>query len=84
MSGSDGSNQGGEPGWPIPIIDAAKCTGCGLCVEACPNEALSMLNGCAVVSKPDACMYTGNCELICPEDAISRPYQLIFVDQTKE
>jgi NAD-dependent dihydropyrimidine dehydrogenase PreA subunit len=25
----------------VPIIDPAKCTGCGECVEECPTKALS-------------------------------------------
>ena len=28
-------------GDPIYVIDAAKCTDCGACAEACPAEAIS-------------------------------------------
>ncbi|RYF80984.1 MAG: hypothetical protein EOO29_12075, partial [Comamonadaceae bacterium] len=30
-----------RPGWQ-PAIDAAKCTGCGWCVGACPPHVLSL------------------------------------------
>jgi ferredoxin len=62
---------------PVPIIDAARCTGCGLCVRVCPTRALMMKDGLAVVANPDACVYTGHCERICPEQAIGRPFQII-------
>ncbi len=63
---------------PIPIIDAIRCTGCELCVHICPTNALVMKDGMAVVGNPNACAYTGHCERICPEQAISRPFQIIF------
>ncbi len=75
---------GSETQWPIPIIDLARCTGCSLCVEACPTAALTLQGSFAVVSNPRACLYTGNCELVCPEDAITRPFQIIFTDQDEE
>lgn len=63
---------------PVPIIDAARCTGCGLCVRACPTQALLMKDGLALVANSEACAYTGHCERICPEHAISRPFQIVF------
>lgn len=63
---------------PIPIIDTAHCTGCELCIHICPTNALLMKDGVAVVGNPNACTYTGHCERICPEQAISRPFQIIF------
>lgn len=38
----------------------------------------------AVVSNAQACVYTGSCELICPEDAISRPFQIMVLDDPGE
>jgi len=29
----------------LPIIDAVKCTGCGLCIAACPGLAIFVVNG---------------------------------------
>jgi NAD-dependent dihydropyrimidine dehydrogenase PreA subunit len=59
---------------PTPIIDLALCDGCGLCVRACPSHALALEQGKAIVARPDACQYDGYCELICPVQAINRPF----------
>ena len=41
----------------IPIIDQDECTGCEECVEACPSEALEVIDDVAVVhaDKCDGC-----------------------------
>ena len=52
----------------IEVI-AAKCTGCGLCVKACPVDAIHMKDGIAVIDY-DTCILCGVCEKACPEDAI--------------
>ncbi len=62
----------------LPQVDASLCTGCGDCVVACPTNALSLVDGLAVVSDPEACNYCAVCETICPVDAISLPYQLVI------
>lgn len=54
----------------LPQVDRLRCTGCGLCVSACPNGTLGLAAGAAVVARPAACRYTGTCELVCPDDAI--------------
>jgi len=45
------------------IIDEAKCTGCGVCVDVCPVFALKTENGKAVVSEDcvECCACTGEC-----------------------
>jgi len=54
----------------IPVIDQEKCTACEECVEACPVEAISMVNGKAKIN-PDECTECGTCLDVCPADAIS-------------
>jgi ferredoxin len=51
-------------------IDKEKCTGCEACVEECPSEAISMVDGKAEV-EPDACIDCGVCVDACPVEAIS-------------
>ena len=61
----------------LPIIDSAKCIGCDLCVRACPNAVLSLVENIAVVTNPQACHYTGICQEICPTEAISLLYEIV-------
>ena len=45
------------------------CTGCGSCVEVCPVEAITLVDGIATVNEDD-CSECGACEAECPNDAI--------------
>ena len=45
------------------------CKGCGTCVKTCPNNALSLENGKAVVDHK-LCLLCGYCNPACPEFAI--------------
>jgi aryl-alcohol dehydrogenase-like predicted oxidoreductase/ferredoxin len=45
------------------------CKGCGTCVKVCPNYALSLENGKAVVDHK-LCILCGYCNPVCPEFAI--------------
>lgn len=55
----------------IIIIDQDKCTGCGLCVEDCPEGALRIIDGKARLVGDLLCDGLGACLTSCPEDAIS-------------
>ena len=52
-------------------LDAAKCNGCGLCVQVCPHNVFVMENRQARIIDLDACMECGACAMNCAESAIS-------------
>ena len=66
---------------PVPLIDPARCDGCGLCVCVCPTGALAVQDGKAIVAAPEACNYTGLCEAACPTEAIQRPFEIVILDK---
>lgn len=53
------------------VIDRARCDGCGLCVEACHEGALAIVDGKAELVRKDFCDGLGDCLPACPRNAIS-------------
>jgi len=51
------------------LVILSLCKGCGTCVKTCPNNALSLENGKAVVDHK-LCILCGYCNPACPEFAI--------------
>ena len=54
----------------IVEIDEAKCNGCGLCVNACHEGAIAIVDGKARLVKDDYCDGMGDCLPECPTGAI--------------
>jgi len=60
-----------EPASIHPVIDLARCCGSGACVKACPEKALSIIKGKAVLTDPTHCIGHGACLVACPVEAIT-------------
>ena len=52
-------------------IDQEKCNGCGLCVDACHEGAIALVNGKATLMHEHYCDGLGDCLPSCPVNAIS-------------
>ena len=65
--------------WLHPVIDESACSGCSVCVEACPKYCLSLsgpkfhgdIHTFSTLSNPDECIGCGTCETACPISAIT-------------
>ena len=53
---------------PHKITD--ECLACGICIDECPEEAISEGDPIYVID-PEKCTDCGTCEPECPVDAIS-------------
>lgn len=52
-------------------IDADLCNGCGICVDACHEGAIGMIDGKAELLRDDYCDGLGDCLPTCPTGAIT-------------
>ncbi len=55
----------------IITIDEERCNGCGLCVDACHEGAIELINGKARLTREDYCDGLGDCLPACPQGAIT-------------
>ena len=51
-------------------IDSVRCTGCGYCINACPQKAITIDNNAAVIHQ-ELCNQCGTCAEVCPAQAIT-------------
>lgn len=63
-----------EPASLHPVVNAARCIGSGGCVHACPEGALGIVGGRAVLINAASCIGHGACHAACPVEAI----ELVF------
>jgi thioredoxin reductase/Pyruvate/2-oxoacid:ferredoxin oxidoreductase delta subunit len=59
-----------EPPSLHPVVDMARCMGSGACVKACPEKALGVVNGKAMLINAAHCIGHGACLPACPVSAI--------------
>lgn len=56
----------------LPVIDLAKCLGCGTCVASCPEDGvLALVHGQAAVVNAAACVGHARCVSECPVGAVT-------------
>lgn len=59
-----------EPPSLHPVVDLARCMGSGACAKACPEQALGVVDGKAVLINAAHCIGHGACAAACPVEAI--------------
>ena len=53
-------------------INTDWCKGCNICVVFCPKDVLELdSRGTAVAARIEDCIYCGECEIRCPDLAIT-------------
>ena len=51
-------------------INQERCSGCGMCLEVCPQQVFSLQDRVSQITDRDACMECSACAKNCPRDAI--------------
>jgi len=59
-----------RPFMPRPIINEEECSGCGICVDACPEGVIELVGDIATVVNDEACTACATCMEECPMGAI--------------
>ncbi|MBW2126488.1 MAG: 4Fe-4S binding protein [Deltaproteobacteria bacterium] len=55
----------------LSVIDEEVCTGCGICAERCPTDAIRLNDEGKAERDEASCFGCGICARFCPEEAIS-------------
>lgn len=54
------------------INEQNRCVACGVCVKACPKDAISIYKGCYAQIDEEKCIGCGICEKNCPAGVIHK------------
>ncbi len=60
-----------EPPSLHPVVDKVRCIGSGACVPACPEGAIGVIGGKAVLVNAASCIGHGACAGACPVEALA-------------
>mgnify|MGYP004705461175 CR=1 FL=1 len=57
----------------MTTVNKDTCTGCGACVEACPDKVLTLVDGKARAGSGIfmGCIACGHCVAVCPTESIT-------------
>ncbi|MBN1255499.1 MAG: glycyl-radical enzyme activating protein [Deltaproteobacteria bacterium] len=55
---------------PVIFLNTERCTGCGRCVDVCPERAIQIIEGKSQTDR-NLCKGTGKCAEVCPNEARS-------------
>lgn len=67
----------------LPLVNRDRCNGCDLCVRACGPKSLEVLNGVAVLKRPETCGSEGHCVPACPKGAIQMAWVAMEGDRRR-
>jgi len=73
----------------MPWIDEKKCVACGICIEECPVDAISMQAEKAEINM-EKCIHCGTCHNVCTQEAVRHDGEKVAenikfnVEQTKK
>ncbi len=67
----------------MPVVNQAKCNGCGLCIDVCGLKAIVRVGSKVTVIEMEKCSWCIQCEIVCPTGAITCPYEIVFEEHPK-
>lgn len=63
----------------MPWVKNEDCIGCGICVDKCPVECISLSDGVAAIDM-SRCIHCGVCHIVCPKHAVRHDSERIMVE----
>ena len=55
----------------LAVIDKMICVACGVCMQTCPRDAISIYKGCYAQVEDGNCVGCGLCAKACPAGCIT-------------